>query len=197
MSSDFYGYLSGFLVTALALNLAYVALPRFRYRRQLRKVIEERVGDSFAGELRLITEAPEGLREVAWLYDGKSKISSIFGQETGVAPCKFVDKPPFPVRLLGYYMRNWDLWASCGIIAICIAGQFAIVRSGYVLGYLDFFKDYNGFLSYMCLFFCIVPVAQVLCGRRGVSVASEYVKEQIERKRFARRDRTAQVKIDE
>jgi hypothetical protein len=139
-----------------AINLAYLALNRFRYRSEIEPAAEKKClkndeEGSFEGFQEL-----DAVKELKWL--ARRKASGVF-----------VPKGRAAMVYRHVYRKHQDIYFTAGAATLCaftLAAGVAMNVGRWSWAHFLTYKPLPGLLFYGCLAAVLVPVALVLMGRR-------------------------------
>lgn len=160
---------------SFALNLAYIGLQRFRYRRDIRDYANTELGD-------LAINPPENCIDTS-LYKSVVRLSSLGNDR------KIFRKSEQNADLSGFWSFIYECYFECHqdrILTIASASISAALLSlgvAHNIGvswFSSYFSDSNIFYWYLLVnFILILPVASVVAGWYTVSGAKSFAAKQI------------------
>ncbi len=186
-SISFLPFLEPMIGLAVALNLAYIALPRFRYREQIQEHVKEKLEE--------VKNASEKLKNSPW-YKNISRMASI---KDGLSK---EDKKDFPSGWWSFWYvflfeKHVDRWVV--IIFTCVLISLLALSSAHSAGFygsilsLDTLSVFSG--SNFHIWFAVViilgitPVLAVMLGSFAVVAgACKYTSTEIQKMKYDFKD---------
>lgn len=165
---------------AFALNLAYIGLPRFRYREKIRIHVRQKLDE--------IKDPPANIRETAW-YQQVARLAAL-GNNDGMeeeAKKNKKKKASMPSEIwtktyTWYFEYHQDRYIVFFLALICFSlSSIGVAHEIEYMGSLIniFNKDIIGYWFWFTIVSAAIPVITVFTGRYVVRSACQYSDRQI------------------
>lgn len=179
---------------AFALNLAYIGLPRFRYRETIR--------DHVRTKMLEMGEVPEHICSTVWYkqIDRLRSLDNHDGDEQGKLPATKMPDGLWSALYVGLFERHFDRRIIVSLSVLCAGLVFLGVA--HEIDHLDITRTlFTGWLAKLWLWATacasLIPVVSVALGAVVVTGAKKFVNECITNLKLAYQQEARDAKLPE